>query len=173
MTLFNSCKVIAWTTEANTKPKIYHFLRYANQLVQLVLNCKIITQNTFHNMNLYLEHSLGKREGVDEESNKKWHRKEGVQSKKWCPSHNFFCVLFSVTQSLFLLGFSSSTDDITTRNKRSISKKVSTSIVEITIKYLLKNIIIPPLCQCGLFIQNVCLKKFNCVPKCDFLPPLI
>ena len=158
MTLFNSCKVIAWTTEANTKPKIYHFLRYANQLVQLVLNCKIITQNTFHNMNLYWEHSLGKREGVDEESNKKWHRKEGVQLKKWCPSHNFFCVLFSVTQSLFLLGFSSSTDNITARNKRSISKKVSTSISEITIKYLLKNIIIPPLCQCGLFIQNVCLK---------------
>ena len=97
-------------------------------------------------------------EGVDEESNKKWHRKEGVHSKKWCHSHKFFYVLFSVTQSLFLLGFSSSPGNITASNKKSTSKKVPTSLSEITIKYLYKNIIIPPLCQCGLLIQNVCLK---------------
>ena len=99
-----------------------------------------------------------KREHVDKESNKKWHRKEDMQSKKWCPSHKFFYVLFSVTQSLFLLGFSSSPGNITASNKKSISKKVPTSISEITMKYLYKNIIIPPLWQCGLFIQNVCLK---------------
>ena len=121
-------------------------------------------QNTFRSniMNLYRDlsasTSLGKGEKVDEESNKKWHRKEGVQSKKWCPSHKFFYALFSVTLSLFLLGFSSSPGNITASNKKSASKKVPTIISEITIKYLHKNIIIPPLCQCGLFIQNVCLK---------------
>ena len=40
-------------------------------------------------------------EGVDEKSDKKWH-KEGVQPKKWCPWQKFFYVLFSVTQSFFL-----------------------------------------------------------------------
>ena len=53
---------------------------------------------------------------VDKESNKKWNRKDQKsqksQSKKWCPSHKFFFALFSVTQSLFLLGFSSSSDNI-------------------------------------------------------------
>ena len=47
------------------------------------------------------------RRREDEKSNKEWHRKEGVQSKKWCPSHkfhNFLYVFYSVTQSLFLLG---------------------------------------------------------------------
>ena len=116
--------------------------------------------------------SLGKGKGVHEESNKKWHRKEGVHSKKWCHSHKFFYVLFSVTQSLFLLGFSSSPGNVTASNKKSQSKKVPTSIFEITTKYLYKNIMIPSRCQCGLFIQNVS-KKFNCVLKCDFLPPLI
>ena len=110
-------------------------------------------------MNLYRDHaasrSLGKGEGVDEESNKKWHRKEGVQYKKWCPSHKFFYAIFSVTQSLFLLGFSSNPGNITATNKKSSSKKVPTSISEITIKYLHKNIKILPLCQCFLFIQNV------------------
>ena len=49
-----------------------------------------------------------------------------------------FYALFSVTQSLFLLGFSSSPDNITANNKKSTSKKVPTSMSEITIKYLLK-----------------------------------
>ena len=63
-------------------------------------------------MNLYRDHSastsLGNGEGEDEESNKKWHRKEGVRWKKWCFSHKFLYVLSSVTQFLFLLGFWSS-----------------------------------------------------------------
>ena len=113
-------------------------------------------------MNFYRDHSpstsLGKWEGVDEESNKKGHRKEGVQSRQWCPLQKFFYALFSVTQSLFLLDFSSSPGNIIASNKKSTSKKVPASISEITIKYLYKNIIIPPLCQCGLFIQIVCLK---------------
>ena len=78
-----------------------------------------------------------------------------MHSKKWCHSHKFFYVLFSVTQSLLLLCFSSSRGNIAASNKNSTSKKVPTSFSEITIKYLYKNIIIPPLSQCGLFIQNV------------------
>ena len=58
---------------------------------------------------------------VDKESNKKWYRKEGVQSKKWCSSQKFFCVLFSVTQSLFLFGFSWSSDNITASNIKKTS----------------------------------------------------
>ena len=101
---------------------------------------------------------------VDKESNKKWNRKEGVQSKKRCPSLKFFCVLFSVTQSLFLLGFSSSSDNITASNKKSTSKKKSTSVSEISIYYLHKNIIMLLLCQCGLFIHTTRLSNiFNCV----------
>ena len=65
---------------------------------------------------------------------------------------------FSVTQYLFLLGFSTSPGNITVNIKKSTFKKVPTSISEITIKYLHKNIMAPPLCQSGLFIQNVCLK---------------
>ena len=140
---FKKCKVTA-RPEAKAK---YHVLIDANQLV---LNCKIfkrfshfrpfthdiITQNTFHSniMNLYRNHLasalIGKREGVDKESNKKWHRKEGVQSKKWCPWHKFFHVLFSVSQSFFLLGFSSGTNNIIASNKKSAFKKMPTSILK-------------------------------------------
>ena len=105
-------------------------------------------------INQYYDHSastsLGKGEGV----NKKWHRKEGAQSKKWCLSHKFFYALFSVTQTLFLLGFASNPGSITATNKKNTSKEVPTSISEITIIYLHKNII-PPLCHCGMFIQIV------------------
>ena len=76
---------MARATQAKTKSKIYHVLRDANQLV---LNCKrfsyfrpfthdIITQNTTHSniMYLYRGHSastsLGKGEGVGEESSRK------------------------------------------------------------------------------------------------------
>ena len=73
-------------------------------------------------MYLYSGHSAiaspGKREGVNKESNKEWHRKGDAQSKKWCPSHKFFYVLFLVTQSLFLLGFSWSPDNIIVSKKR-------------------------------------------------------
>ena len=102
-------------------------------------------------------------EGVDEESNKKWHRKEGVQSKKWRLSHKLFYLIFAVTHS-FLLGFSWSSDNITGSNTKSTSKKVPTSVSEVTMQYLLKNIIIPLLCQCGLFI-NTCLPRNAIVPK--------
>ena len=74
----------------------YHVPRGARQLL---LNWKrlsyfrpftpgIITQNTNHRniMYLYRGHSagksIGKGEGEYKESNRKWHRKEGVQSKK-------------------------------------------------------------------------------------------
>ena len=82
----------------------------------------------------------------------KRHRKERVQSKKWYPSHRFFCVLFSVTQS-FLLGFSWGSDIITGNNKKCTPKKEPYSVSELTIQYLHTNIKIPLLCQCGLFIN--------------------
>ena len=72
-------------------------------------------------------------EGVDKESNKKWHIKEDMQSKTWCPSHKFFYVLFSVTQPLFLLGFSWNSDNIAASNKNSTSKKEPNSESEVTI----------------------------------------
>ena len=49
----------------------------------------------------------------------------------------------------------------------------SISISEITISYLHKNIIIPLLCQCELFIHTYVSKKFSDVLGCDFLPPFI
>ena len=74
-----------------------------------------------------------RRGGVNEESNKKLHRKEGVESKKWCPSHKFFHVLFSVTQSLFLLGFSWNPHNIRASDKKSTSKKEHASVSKVTI----------------------------------------
>ena len=82
------------------------------------------------------------------------------------------CIFFCKTQSLFLLGFSSSPGNITANNKKSTSKKVPTSLSEITIKNVYRNIIIPPLCQCGLFIQNMCL-KIQLSLKMWFLSPFI
>ena len=119
---FVALAFVTLKTEAKAKSKVVH--RGPNQLV---LNCKrfshfqpfthhIITQNTTHSdiMHLYRCHSasisIGKGEGADEESKKKWRRKKGVWSKKWCPSHKFFHVLFYVTHSLFLLGFSWSSE---------------------------------------------------------------
>ena len=128
-------------------------------------------------MNHYWNHSastwIGKGDGVDEERNNKWHRKEGVWKKRQCPSHKFFYVLFSVTQFSFLPGFSSSPGNITASIKQNTSKKVPTSISEITIKYLHKNLRIPPLCQSGLFIQNVSLKIQLLLEMWFFLPPLM
>ena len=101
--------------------------------------------------------------GVDEESNKNWNRKEAVQSKKWCPSHKFFDVLFSVTQPLFLLDFSWRFDNITANNKNSTSKKRPTNVSEITMKYLHKNVIILLLCQ--LLFVDACVHKILIVSK--------
>ena len=126
-----------------------------------------ITQNTnlcniFH---LYSSNSastsLGKREGVDKGSNKKWPKKEGMQSRMFLK--HFFYVLFSMTQS-FLLRFSWSCDNTTASNKKSISKKEPISVPEITISYLQKNVIIPLLCQCELFIHK-CVSKISTVSK--------
>ena len=119
-------------------------------------------------MHLYRGHwastSIGKGEGVDEEGNRKWHRNEGVQSKKWCLSHKLIYVLFSVTQSLLLLGFSWSSDNITANNKKNTYKKEPTRASELIRLYLHKNIIIPLLCQCGVFI-HVCASKNSIVSK--------
>ena len=75
----------------------------------------------------------------------KKHKKEGVKSKKWYPSHKFFYVLFFVTQS-FLLGFSWSSDNITAGNKKSTLMKEHICVSETTMWYLHKNIVIPLLC---------------------------
>ena len=134
-----------------------------------MLNCKrfpyfppfthaVITQNTTHRniMYLYRGHSastsLGKGQGVDEKSNKKWHRKEVVQSKRWCPSHKYLYALFPVTESLFLPGIERT------------SKKEPPTVSEITIWYIHKNIIIPLLYQCELFIHT-CVSKNSVVSK--------
>ena len=71
----------------------------------------------------------------------------------WYPSHKLLYVLLPVTQSS-LLGFSWSSDSITASNKKSTSKEEPTSASEITILYLHKNIKIPLLFQCGLFINT-------------------
>ena len=143
------------------------FFQNANQLI---LNCEkfsyfrsfthdIVKQNTTDGniMYIYSGHSastlLQKGEGIDEESSRKWHRKEGVQSKKWRPSHKFCYALFSATQS-FLLGFSGSSDNIIASNKKSSSKKDPITLSEPTISYLDKNTIILLLCQCGLPIHT-------------------
>ena len=129
----------------------------------------IITQNTNHRNILYLfrDHSastsIGKGKKKDKESNRKLHRKEGVQSKKWCFSHKFSYILFSVTQS-FLLGFSWSSDNITVSKKTNTSKKEPASISEITKSNLQKNIIVSLLCQCGLFIHT-CVSTNSVVSK--------
>ena len=91
-------------------------------------------------------------------------RKKGVQSKQWCPSDKFFYLLFSVTESLFLLGFSQSSDNITASNKKSTSNKEPLIVSKITIKYLQKIIIIPLRCQCELFIHT-CVSKNSTVSK--------
>ena len=90
---------------------------------------------------------------IDEESNKKWHGKEG----------KFFHVIFCNTQSFFL-GFSWSSNNITASNQKNTSRKASTSLSEITISCFHRNIIIPLLCQCELYIHT-CVSKTSTVPK--------
>ena len=104
---------------------------------------------------------MGRR--VDKENNKKWHSREGVLSKSRCLSRKFFFVLFSVTPSLFLLGFSQSSHNITASSKSSASRKKPTSVSKITLQNLHKNVI-PLLCQCGLFIHT-CMSKNSIVTK--------
>ena len=112
-------------------------------------------------MYLYTGHSastsLGKGLGVDEESNKKWYRRDGLQSRKseWT---------ISVTRSLFPLVFSWGSDNTIASNKNSTSKKEPTSAPEITIQHLHKNIVIPLLFQCVLFLHT-CVSKNSVVPE--------
>ena len=89
--------------------------------------------------------------------------RRACSQKKWCLSHKFFFALFSVTQSLFLLGLSWN-PDIVASTKKSTSKKQPTSISEITISYLHKNIIISLLGQCRLFIHT-CVSKNSVVSQ--------
>ena len=118
--------VRSWPEQLKLKQILnkYHVLRDDSK--QLVLNCKtfsyfkqfthdIITQNTIRNDIIYFyrshlasryDTSIVKGEGVEEKSNNKQHRKKIVQSKKMMSSYKFFYVLFSVTQTLFPLGFS-------------------------------------------------------------------
>ena len=98
-----------------------------------------------------MSHEKGK--GVEEERNKKWHRKESMQSKKCCPSYKFFYTPFSVTQSFFF-GLSWSSDNITASNKINAFKKDPISLSEIAMQYLHKNIVIPLLCQWRLFAHT-------------------
>ena len=93
--------------------------------------------------------SLGKGEEVDKGSHKKCSQE--------CFSHKFFYILFSATQS-FLLRFSWSCDNTTASNKK------RKNLPEITVSYLQKNIIIPLLCQCELFIHK-CVSKNSIVSK--------
>ena len=104
---------------------------------------------------------LGRR--IDKESNKKWQRRGTCSQKSDVCSHKFFFALFSVTQSLFLLGLSWN-PDIVASTKKSTSKKQPTSISEITISYLHKNIIISLLGQCRLFIHK-CVSKNSVVSQ--------
>ena len=102
-------------------------------------------------------------EGGGNRKRKQRHKKIDVQSKKWCPSLRFFYVLFSVIQS-FLYGLSWSSHNVTASSKKNTSKKEPISLFEITIQYLHKNIIIPLLCQCGLF-AHTCLSKNSIASK--------
>ena len=80
-----------------------------------------------------------------------------MQPKKWCLSHKFFYILFSVTQ-LFLLGFSWSFDNISASNR-----KTQPSVYQ----FIWDNYIIfgqncynsTTLCQYGLFIHIYVFKN--------------
>ena len=105
----------------------------------------------------------GKGGGSRQRKPKKLRRKERMQSNKVMSSHKFFHELFFGTQLLFFLGFLWSSY-ITARNKDSTSKKESTSVSEMTILIFAQNIIIPLLCQCGLFIYT-CVSENSVVFK--------
>ena len=93
--------------------------------------------------------------GVDKESNKN-------DIKGWRAVKKSGCI-FSVTRSLFLFTFSWGSDNTIASNKKSTSKKEPTSAPEITIYYWHKNIVIPLLCQCGLFLHT-CASKNSVLP---------
>ena len=106
-------------------------------------------------MGPFSKYVIWEEEGVDEESKKKWNRKEGVYSKK----------VISLTQSFRFTFFCHSIfipswlDNITGSNKKSTSKEMLAIVSEITIRYLHKHIIILLLSQCGLFIHTFVFNK--------------
>ena len=59
----------------------------------------------FAGVKMFFQYIIGadEREGVDQKSDKKWHKNEGVQPKKWCLSHKFFYVFFFITQFISFL----------------------------------------------------------------------
>ena len=92
--------------------------------------------------------------GIHEESNKKWHKKEGMQSRKWCPSHKFLYVLYSLAQS-FLLGFWRNSNNTTANSKKNTSKKESISVSETIWVQISANV--------GCFYIHVCLRIQLCL----------
>ena len=85
---------------------------------------------------VHFHHFLEQKEFFSTQNGiRRWHKKEGVLPKKWCPLHKFFHVFFLVIQS-FLLGFSWSSDNITDNNKENISKTLSVNL-RCNINYLL------------------------------------
>ena len=94
---------------------------------------------------------------------KKMTYKGGSAVTKMISLTQIFLCTFFLTQS-FLLRFSWRFDNITVSNENSKSKKDPASVSEITISYLHKNIIIPLLCQFGLFV-NTCVSKNSIVSK--------
>ena len=91
---------------------------------------------------------------VDRKTDKKRHKKKGVQSKKWSPSQNFFHVLCSVTQ-YFLLIF----DETLIISQRAATKthpRAYQCISDNCINFAL-NVIIP------LFVNKASLKIHVCI----------
>ena len=100
--------------------------------------------------------------GVDKESNNKCHRKEGVQSKKWFSSqillYTPFCNSFFIPSWFLMKPWWYYSE----KQKEHIQEGAYQCIwikLEITIWYLHKNIIIPLICQCGLFIHTFVSKN--------------
>ena len=92
--------------------------------------------------------------GVDEESNKKRHTKEGAQSKKWCPSHKILLCTFFFNSifipSWFLIKLQKYYSE---QKKEHIQKKTYQCIWNKHIIFAQKYYN-PLLCQCGLFIHT-------------------
>ena len=100
-------------------------------------------------------------QGIDEKSDKKKTSEWGCAAEKRYPSHKYFYVLFSVIQ-FFFLGFSWSSETITVTNQKNTLKSLFQFFHEI--------IVIPLLCQHGLFIHT-CVSKNTIVIK-DSINPL-
>ena len=96
---------------------------------------------------------LGKWEGVDE-SNKKWHRMKDVQPKKWCLSHNFFIISTFFYDSIFPSWFFMKLWQYYREQQKEPIQERAYQCIWNNHLDLHKNIIIPLLYQCGLFIHT-------------------